>query len=328
VTSRTFQSRLLLRPLEILNIIILGILGRAVEKYPLEIHAFTFMSNHYHLLLTVLSNLVLSEFMNHVNSKLAKEAGEIHDWHAKLWGRRYQAIPILDDDALVGRLRYIMSHGCKEGLVADPEEWPGVTSLPALVHGKTLRGTWHNRTGEYRAKRRRKVIPPSDFTTNYEVPVSPIPCWSHLSPEEHQARCQSLLDEIKQETRETIQRTGRQPLGREWVLSQDPHSLPEKTKRSPAPLCHTTSPALHEQYVTQYRAFLESYREASTRFRAGELDVQFPPHSFPPPGPFVPAELDAPTGHPPRRTNAPMTIGAGDRTDRVDRSYTLYFSSG
>jgi hypothetical protein len=53
VTVRTLQGRLLLRPSAALNEIILGILGRARETYGVQICAFSFLANHFHLLLVV-----------------------------------------------------------------------------------------------------------------------------------------------------------------------------------------------------------------------------------------------------------------------------------
>jgi len=50
VTTRTLQGLLRLRPSPLLCEIIIGILGRAQALYGLEIHAFVFLSNHYHLL--------------------------------------------------------------------------------------------------------------------------------------------------------------------------------------------------------------------------------------------------------------------------------------
>ncbi|PTL74953.1 hypothetical protein DAT35_57475 [Vitiosangium sp. GDMCC 1.1324] len=41
--------------------------------------------------------------------------------------------PVLDDEALVGRLRYVLTHGVKEGLVERSAEWPGLTCLPQLL---------------------------------------------------------------------------------------------------------------------------------------------------------------------------------------------------
>lgn len=53
VTTRTVQGQLLLAPSPALNQIILGVLGRAQRLYGVRVHAYSFASHHYHLLLTV-----------------------------------------------------------------------------------------------------------------------------------------------------------------------------------------------------------------------------------------------------------------------------------
>ena len=53
VTARTLHGRFLLRPSPEVNDIILGALGRAQARYGVELYAFVFLSNHFHLLLRV-----------------------------------------------------------------------------------------------------------------------------------------------------------------------------------------------------------------------------------------------------------------------------------
>ncbi len=127
VTCRTVHSRFLLRPGPLLNEIIVGALGRAQRLYPLEICAFIFASNHFHLLARAEDSERLARFMGYFNSKLAREVARSTGWRDKVFSRRYQAILVSDEkEAQVGRLVYILSHGCKENLVARPQDWPGV----------------------------------------------------------------------------------------------------------------------------------------------------------------------------------------------------------
>jgi REP element-mobilizing transposase RayT len=126
VTCRTVQGRLLLVPSPQLNDIVLGVLGRAQRLHPVEVVAYAFASNHWHALLRVENAKQLSDFMCYLNGNLAKEVGRRTGWKEKVWGRRYQAIVISEEEEMqVARLRYILSHGVKEGLVARVEEWPG-----------------------------------------------------------------------------------------------------------------------------------------------------------------------------------------------------------
>ena len=91
--------------------------------------------------------------MNYLNSNLAREAGRLYRWREKFWGRRYQAIVVSEEEAAqVNRLRYLLSQGCKEGLVARPRDWPGAQCVEALVEGVSLEGLWFDRTREYAAR--------------------------------------------------------------------------------------------------------------------------------------------------------------------------------
>jgi REP element-mobilizing transposase RayT len=126
VTCRTLQGRLLLCPSAELNAIVIGILGRASRLYPVRLVAFAFLSNHYHFLLEVDDALQLASFMGYVNSNLAREAGRLADWREKFWSRRYEAILVSEEErAQVERLKYLLSQGCKEGLVARPRRSRG-----------------------------------------------------------------------------------------------------------------------------------------------------------------------------------------------------------
>ena len=91
VTCRTMQCRFLLKPSDDLKSIIIGVLARAQRLYPVELHTFVFLSNHYHRLLSVDDAPRLARFMNFLNSNLAREAGRVHRWREKFWGRRYGA---------------------------------------------------------------------------------------------------------------------------------------------------------------------------------------------------------------------------------------------
>ena len=115
-----------MKPTQELRTLVLGVLGRSLRLYAVRLHAFVFLSNHYHMLLSVEDSLQLAQFMNYLNSNVAREAGRLHRWREKFWGRRYQAIVISEEEpAQVDRLRYLLSQGCKEGLVARPQDWPG-----------------------------------------------------------------------------------------------------------------------------------------------------------------------------------------------------------
>ena len=85
-------------PSTVANALILGILGRAQEHYEVKVCAFAFLSNHYHLLVTVKSCRQLSRFMRYVNSNIGRKIGRLYGWREKYFSRRYRGIQVSDEE--------------------------------------------------------------------------------------------------------------------------------------------------------------------------------------------------------------------------------------
>ena len=288
VTCRTVQGRFLLQPTDELKSIIIGVLARAQQLYPVEIHAFVFLSNHYHLLLSVENALLLARFMNYLNSNLAREAGRMYRWSEKFWGRRYQAIVVSEEEAAqIDRLRYLLSHGCKEGLVGRPQDWPGAQSVKTLTEGQPLRGLWFDRTREYAARARGEKFHPLKFTSQETVNLEPLPCWRHLSEKSYRHRVSELITAIENETAARHAQHGSKPLGARRILSHNPHHRPDKLKKAWAPAFHAATQAARRELVEAYGWFVSAYREAARKLQTGSTDALFPHGSFPPRLPFV-----------------------------------------
>ena len=288
VTCRTVHSRFLLRPGPLLNEIIVGALGRAQRLYPLEICAFVFASNHFHLLARAEDSERLARFMGYFNSKLAREVARSTGWRDKVFSRRYQAILVSDEEeAQVGRLAYILSHGCKENLVARPQDWPGVHCVNALLTGEPIEGTWFDRTKEWEARRRGEEFGARQFADTEVVNLSPLPCWRHLAGQRYRERIAELVEAIIAQAAARRAATGIEPLGAVEILRQQPFSQPAKTKKSPAPLVHAASKRVRTEIRIAYAWFARAFREAAEYLRAGDRLARFPLGSFPPGLPFV-----------------------------------------
>lgn len=290
VTCRTVQGRLLLRPSPLLRDLTLGVLGRAARLYPVDVHAFAFLSNHFHLLVTVPDAQRLARFMNYLNSNLAREAGRLVGWREKFWGRRYQAVLVSDEEgAQVARLRYVLAHGVKEGLVGSPLDWPGAHCVRALLDGKPLTGRWIDRTLEQASRRRRLPVPPDSFITVETLELAPLPCWGGMTDSQRRSRHRELVEEIEREGRSRGSRTHQPVLGRDLVLLQGPLHEPNRPSKGPVPLAHAVSRAARDALRDAYRRFLGAYRQAAERLRTGALDVLFPEGAFPPALPYRPS---------------------------------------
>ena len=287
VTTRTIQGRLLLRPSPELNALVLGALGRAQRRYGVRIHDFIFMSNHYHLLLSVQSAFQLARFMGYLNGNLAREIARLTGWKDKVWGRRYQAVLVSQEEsAQIGRLRYILAHGAKENLVASPRQWPGVSSLKAHLDGDTLEGVWFDRTKEFEAKRRGVELSFDERTEVERIYLTPLPCWDDLAASTRRNLIAEMVSEIELETLVRQKETGRDPLGTAAVLAQRPTNQPRQSKRSPAPFAHCASKTERQLLWQAYEWFLRAYLDAREKLRTARVS-SFPEGAFPPPAPFV-----------------------------------------
>ncbi|HEV7672118.1 MAG TPA: hypothetical protein VGS22_26675, partial [Thermoanaerobaculia bacterium] len=262
--------------------------GRAQRLYPLEICAFFFASGHFHLLLRVEDSEGLARFMGYFNSKLAREVARSTGWRDKVFSRRYQAILVSDEEeAQIGRLVYILSHGCKENLVARPQDWPGVHCVTALLTGEPIEGTWFDRTKEWEARLRGEEFGARQFADTEVVNLAPLPCWRSLAGEQYRERIAELVEAIIAQAAARQAETGIEPLGAAAILRQQPFSQPAKTKRSPAPLVHAASKLIRTEMKIAYRWFARAFREAAEYLKAGNRLARFPRGSFPPGLPFV-----------------------------------------
>lgn len=287
VTTRTLQGRLLLRPSPRLNSVILGVLGRAQRLYEVRIHDFVFMSNHYHLLLSVSSALQLARFMGYFNGNLGKEVARLTGFKDKIWSRRYQAILVSDEEAAqVARRRYIFAHGAKENLVASPKDWPGVSSLKARLGIEELEGLWFDRTKEFAARKRGVQLSLEERTELERVVLSPLPCWREYSRAERRSHVEAIVHELETETAQRSAETGRTALGPRAILAQRPGDKPRHSKRSPAPFAHCASKSARQLIWQAYCWFLGAYLDARAMLRATGA-AEFPEGAFPPPAPFV-----------------------------------------
>jgi REP element-mobilizing transposase RayT len=288
ITTRTLQGRLLLRPSPELNDFILGVIGKAQDTYKMTVHAFVVVSNHAHLLVSPSSAQQLALFMQFVNANIAKGVARLHDWPDRVWSRRYRAIPVVDDEAAHARIRYQLSHGAKEGLVATAGSWPGPNCIAALTHGDRLQGTWHDRSAEYRARSAGKESKPGDFTTCYDVKLTPLPCVLDKSVDQQQAHYRRVVREIDAAAAAANEDKKRTPMGVQAILDQNPHHRPDAPERSPAPLVHAHDDEKRDAYLYAYRVFVINFRAGvdSMKAKAKQIIDMFPDWAFPPALPF------------------------------------------
>ena len=126
----------------------------------------------------------------------------------------------------------------------------------------------------------------NDFLTREPVEFSPLPCLKGQERKQWGLAVENLVREIVREARTHREITGSAVVGPQRILQQNPHDHPRRINRSPAPVVHAVAAEVYADMRDRYWSFLERYKDAAERLRAG-LEFRFPPGCFLPPGGFI-----------------------------------------
>ena len=298
IITRVFQGRFMLKPSRRLNRIIAGILGRYLDEHKsIKLYAKVVMSNHLHMMLQGEPKEIV-EFVRDVKREITERCKRLYDktWTGSLWHDVYLATALPSHESQLACFRYILSHGAKEELVAKPQDWPGIHSAKQLLRGSTLKGEWFEgtkygkKTDTQSRTKYPKPIRKNNYWRTYEVPLTTIPPWQDLEPQEVRTKVKEMVDEITEEAR--IARNGRKPLGKKRILNMpvDTRStLPrppwfEKRKAMVAWPARGSKEARQttRAYLDDYWSFQRAFRDAANKLKEGVLDVVFPKGAFRP----------------------------------------------
>ena len=137
LTRRCLGRRYLLRPDKRLNNLFVYCLTLAAQKYGIQLHAFTVMSNHYHIVLTDVDG-VLPLFVAWLNRHLAMCIKRLRRWEEVVWEPNvaYNSTVLTDQAEVLDKIGYTLLNPVSACLVRTPKEWPGVvTTLNTLEQG-------------------------------------------------------------------------------------------------------------------------------------------------------------------------------------------------
>ncbi|MCP4604013.1 MAG: hypothetical protein GY847_26410 [Proteobacteria bacterium] len=101
----------------------LDCLDDTVSKYGLEVHAYSLMPNHYHLLVRSPSDVaILSRAMRFLNSNYAQRLNRMHKWDGPLFRDRFRSQLVKSEIYLVYLFSYIHLNPVRAHLVGRTDE--------------------------------------------------------------------------------------------------------------------------------------------------------------------------------------------------------------
>lgn len=289
ITARCAHARKLMSPdVPLIREVCGGVLARSARIHRVGIFGYVFMSNHLHLAIRARGKAVanfLRHLMGNLSLKLARLSPE--PWRNSFWETRTSVIAILDLAALKERLRYIAAHAVKEGIFERAEQWPGLHCAQQLVDRKPLSFKWFGWTRRWNSRKRQDFDLEStsdrfadEWAEVEKLTLEDLPEWSALEEPQRRETVQAFVDHAAHYPR-------RKALGYEGFKLSASAVYPTHRKVQQQPRCHASSREDRKAYREQYRAFCEAFRAAAMAWLEGDLDAQFPEHSF---RPYLPTE--------------------------------------
>jgi hypothetical protein len=278
VTIRTLHGTFWLRPDPECAAIVAGVFGRALRRYPgVRLHGFDAQSNHLHYLLSATEPAQIPLFVGFAHSNIARQINKLRGRTGVFWSRRSKVIAVLDDEAQLDRMTYLLSQGPKSKLVASPKDWPGACSTPGLLGDMTVPARYKGLDACRRNRLRRTPRPEAELEEDVKITLTPLPAIEGLPPDELRAAHAALVAATE------ARYAGQKVLGARFLVEQDPESRPENFVPTPAPRCHARSTPVRLRYKKCYRTFQDLYRGASGRVLGRPADqpvaimAEYPP---------------------------------------------------
>ena len=272
ITRRTVRRMFFLTPSPVVNQILLFCMARAAVQYGVKIHAFAFLSNHFHIVLTD-PDANIARFMHWMDLYSAKCLNAHYGTWGTVWDPvSYGCVETVENDDVLEKIVYTLANPVAAGLVRWGNEWPGLRSRPEDI-GKR----------EFVANR-----PSVYFDAHGNVPMEARVAldkpeqFADLTDEEFRQIALKRYEKREKEIHKAFKAERRDFLGSRKARKQSPLDSPSTHERkrsmNPRIACRRKWPRVAA--IERLKAFLHEYREALRQFRAGQRSVIFPPGTF------------------------------------------------
>jgi hypothetical protein len=287
LTTRTRNSELWFINNKFLEEAILGFAARYRERYGVKLYALAIEGNHIHGA-ALFPKKNRADFMRDFNSSVARAVPR-HECRypgGRLWARRYSSEILPGREDIENWFFYTVLQPVQDGLVPKISEYPGYNCFKDAIYGNK-RKFKVVRWAEYNAARRHGAeVNIKDYTEIVMLEYERLPGYENLSQKEYASLMMKKLEERRVEIVNARAAKGLGFVGRDALLKAKAGSLPQHTKISTATdhrprvlsVCNKRRAKWKAWYFDRYF----DYKEASKRYRAGQLDVKFPDGTYRP----------------------------------------------
>lgn len=265
VTRRCVSRLHLLKPTSLTNQILGYILARAVSRSGVLLHAYCFMSNHLHLVLTD-PEAKLPEFMEDLDSLASRAINASYGRWGYLWESGSYGATLLDSPAdVLDACVYALANPVRAGLVRRSRQWPGLCSRPSQT-GEVLEferpNHFFSKRGQQPETLQLRLVQPPGFASSVEF--------------------SQLLGAALAEREDALAATGMRPLGRARLRKLNPLSAPttRAPRRALRPRFAAKTPGRLQLLVARLGEFLAEHRAALLAWRSGHREALFPDGTY------------------------------------------------
>lgn len=293
-TTRTRGSLLWLINNKPLENAILGYAAKYAERYQVSLYALAIEGNHLHLV-AHFPKRNRAAFMRDLNASVARAvARHVPNFQrGNLWGRRYSVEFLPDPGDVKKYFFYTVLQIVKDGLVQRIADYPGYNCFHDAAHGIARHFKVVNWTKYNAEKRRNRQVSIQHFEEIVTLRYTRLPGYESVPQQDYVKLLHEELESRRQQLVKERLAEGKGFLGRAALLALKPGAEPHNTKTSdryshrPRVLCQT--PERRAEVLSWYFGTLNSYREASRRYRGGDLTAPFPDGMYKPPICCIPA---------------------------------------
>jgi len=267
ITRRCTQRQFLLRPSRRTTRIFHYCLAYAASRTGVLVHAVVVMSNHYHLVITDPLG-VLPVFVECLNKLVAKCMNASLGRWENFWASEPASyVRLLDDEAILDKIAYVLCNPVQAALVKRGDLWPGLRI---------------GRRGSYPTPRPDRFFRDEGCMPTREVLELTAPPLGGLSARQAQLRVDEAV--AARETAECarIAAEGRTFLGVRAVLRQDPFGRPgtPEPRRGLSPRIASRNRWLRIECIERCAEFARAYAEALAAWCEMKRDAIFPAGTY------------------------------------------------
>lgn len=291
LTTRSRNSELWFRNNDKLESAALGYCAKFSHRYGVKLYGLAIEGNHIQGAASF-PNANRSFYMRDVNSCVARAVKRLTVQYpgGKFWGRRYSCEFLPGDADIEDRFFYLALQPVNDGLVERLSDYPGYKFFHDAIWGRTRKYSVV-RWKEFNAARKRKPgTPIKDYTDEVDLKYERLPGYEELSQEDYAKLMMEKLEVRRLEIVNKRRAEGKGFLGPEKLRKTKTGSLPRSTKTSTIgshrPRVLSVCPERRAECLAWYFSVYKSYREASEKFRMGDLTIEFPEGTYRPYTPY------------------------------------------